>query len=620
MLDFLRRGVRSWVAKALLGLLVASFAVWGIGDIGGGFSTRVATVGDRAVEADAFARRLRADQQRFGLDPSQIRASGLDRFVLARMVREAALAETAAGLGVSAPDSAVARSVRADPAFLVAGQFEVTQYQNAVRRVYPSVSAFEETVRRSLAGALIAEAAHLGATPPPGAAEAMARFAEERRVFDILTLTADAHAGEIGEPDEAALQAHLEAHPERFMEPERRDVAWLHIDLSALARGADVDESEVRGLYEARRAEFVTPERREIDQIVFDDEAAASAALARVEAGEIDFDGLLAERGLTREAASLGLVTERDLRGARGEAAFAAPEPGVVGPAPAAGGSALLAVRRIEPGAETPFETVRDELAAEIGAERARPEADRLAEAIEDLRAGGASLEEAAAEFGVASGRIEGLGGDGSLPGGARADGLAATDAFLDEAFSAEPGAERRMAFAPDGGYFLLRVDAVNPPAAPPLAAIRDRVAEDWRAETRRAALADAAEAARARLAAGEPLDAVADDLGVAPGQAGPIRRQDPEPRIGEAARRALFAGAPGATAVTATPARAVIAVLREVLPADAAGETAEALRRALAASVGEDQEELLGRALEDALGVRYNPATFDSVISQIGG
>ncbi|MEM0943428.1 MAG: SurA N-terminal domain-containing protein, partial [Pseudomonadota bacterium] len=31
MLEFFRRGVKTWVAKALLGLLILSFAVWGIG-------------------------------------------------------------------------------------------------------------------------------------------------------------------------------------------------------------------------------------------------------------------------------------------------------------------------------------------------------------------------------------------------------------------------------------------------------------------------------------------------------------------------------------------------------------------------------------------------------------
>ena len=32
MLDSIRRGASSWIIKILLGLLILSFAVWGIGD------------------------------------------------------------------------------------------------------------------------------------------------------------------------------------------------------------------------------------------------------------------------------------------------------------------------------------------------------------------------------------------------------------------------------------------------------------------------------------------------------------------------------------------------------------------------------------------------------------
>jgi SurA N-terminal domain len=57
MLDALRRGATTWVAKILLGLLIASFAVWGVADVfrlGGG--TTIAEVGDTEIEATAFQR------------------------------------------------------------------------------------------------------------------------------------------------------------------------------------------------------------------------------------------------------------------------------------------------------------------------------------------------------------------------------------------------------------------------------------------------------------------------------------------------------------------------------------------------------------------------------------
>ena len=55
MLELLRRGARTWVAKALLILLVASFAVWGVSSsIATGSSNSVVTVGDVSVSPTDF--------------------------------------------------------------------------------------------------------------------------------------------------------------------------------------------------------------------------------------------------------------------------------------------------------------------------------------------------------------------------------------------------------------------------------------------------------------------------------------------------------------------------------------------------------------------------------------
>ncbi len=609
MLDLLRRAVKSWVAQVLLGLLVISFAVWGIGDIGGGFSTRVATVGDQKVEADAFARLLRREQQRYGLDATQVRETGLDRFVLGQMVREAAIEDMMQALGVSAPDSAVARQVRAEPSFQVAGAFDATQYASAVRGAFRSVAAYEATVRRALASAQLQQTATVGATAPQGVAQAMLAFREERRAFDAITLR---DAGATPEPTEADLQAHLDQSPQAFAEPERRAVTWLHIDPAAVA--GPVDEDEARAFYEERRASFEQAETRAVDQIVFAAEAEAQAAKDRIDAGAIDFDGLLAERGLTRADASLGVIVKADLPDARAAAAFSSPVPEVVGPAQTATGFALLDVRDITPGVTVPFESVRDELVRALATERGGPEADRLAERAEDLRAGGASLEEVAAELSIPLATLPDITASGAGP-----QGLAGTPAFRAEAFAAAQGTERDIVRLPDGGYFALRVDAVTAPRTPALDEIRDAVAQSWRAAARRDALAQAAEDARARVAGGEPLAQVAASLGMEIEPLGPLRRDDPEPRLGADARAALFDARPGAVALSVGRDSATVAVLREALPPPAQEETVKAIEAQLAESMARDQLEYLGRALEDRAGVTVNPSAFEAALAQIG-
>ncbi|TFG88738.1 MAG: peptidylprolyl isomerase, partial [Hyphomicrobiales bacterium] len=124
MLHAMRKGVKSAPAKLLIGLLVASFAVWGIGDI---FSfrldSRVAKVGDTEVPATRFINGLRREQSRISRQAGQLvsydmmRSAGLDQRVLGGLIRDAAFTEELKGLGIAAPDEAVADAIRSNPTF-----------------------------------------------------------------------------------------------------------------------------------------------------------------------------------------------------------------------------------------------------------------------------------------------------------------------------------------------------------------------------------------------------------------------------------------------------------------------------------------------------------------------
>ena len=57
MLEALRRGASSWVAKGLLGLLVISFAIWGVADVFRGYGQgSLATVGAKEISVEEFQR------------------------------------------------------------------------------------------------------------------------------------------------------------------------------------------------------------------------------------------------------------------------------------------------------------------------------------------------------------------------------------------------------------------------------------------------------------------------------------------------------------------------------------------------------------------------------------
>ena len=120
MLDSMRQAAGGWTAKVLLGLLVASFAIWGISGQFFGYGTgTVATVGQSEVTAVSFDRALRqrmlalGQQLQRGVSLEQARALGIPEQVLAELVGQAALDDQARLFNLGISEDTLAKEIAA---------------------------------------------------------------------------------------------------------------------------------------------------------------------------------------------------------------------------------------------------------------------------------------------------------------------------------------------------------------------------------------------------------------------------------------------------------------------------------------------------------------------------
>jgi len=109
MLQQLRRASKSWVASAVIGVLVLAFALWGVADIfRGGGDTVVADVGSAQISSADYDRQMRNQIRAFSaqtqteITMDQAKAIGLDRNVLEMAISQAALDEEGKSLGLTA--------------------------------------------------------------------------------------------------------------------------------------------------------------------------------------------------------------------------------------------------------------------------------------------------------------------------------------------------------------------------------------------------------------------------------------------------------------------------------------------------------------------------------------
>ena len=603
--------VAVWV---LLGLLILGLGGFGIENFGGGVR-KLGSVDGQDISTDDYFRALRSEMNVISRQAGRAvpfaegQAIGVDRAVRQRLVTTAAQDAEVARLGLSVGDARLADEIRAMDAFRgLSGGFDRTAYGAMLEDNGFTEAEFEARVRRDLARGLFQTAVATGFGGSEAIAAAFYDHVEERRSFSLLSLTEADLPEPLPTPDEAALQAHYAANPAEFTRPETRRITWAALLVDDVARTVTVDEAELRKLYDARIAEFVQPERRLVERLVYPDEAAATAARNRLDAGQASFEDLVAERGLDMASVDLGDV-DRDALGAAADAVFAMTEPGVVGPLPTDLGPALFRMNGILDAQETTFDAARPALTAEFAQDAARRQIATRIEEIDDLLAGGASLEDLARESGLALGTIE------LEPG--LAEGIAAFPRFRDAAAKLTEAAFPEAFELDDGSVAPIRLDAVLPPALRPYDTVREPVAESAAAAALRAALEARLTAIEAELDAGAALG----NFGiVSVSQAMPRgARVDAAPAD---LMDSVFAMAAGERRRVVADGFVGLVQLDAIQPADHAAPEAALVKSAVVTQIGQqigqDAFALMSSALEERARIELDEGVIAAVHAQM--
>lgn len=464
----------------LMGLLMLGLAGFGAVNLSGTVRT-VAQVGDEVITVDAYARELqreiRAVEAQTGqpLQMSQARDLGLDQRALSRLVALAALDNEVAQLGISVGDENLQKEILRIQAFQGAdGSFDREAYRFQLEQIGMTETEFEEDLRKETARTIVQGAIMNGIEMPAVLTDTLADYVLARRSFTVATLSADALDAPVPEPTDADIQAFYEANTDRFTLPRTKKITYAVLSPAMLQDTVEVEEVALRRLYEQRKDQYQQPERRLVERLVYPSEAEATEAKAQLEVGGVDFEQLVRARELELSDVDLGDVTRDDL-GEAADAVFAAEVGDVVGPLPSAFGPALFRVNGTLAEHNVTFDEAEPELREELAAERARRVIESQAEEYNDMLAGGATLEELAAETEMELGQIDWT---------TQSDeGLAAYDAFRSAAQAVGEGDFPEIGFLEDGSVFALRLDEELPPRPEPLAQARDRVIEAWKQE-----------------------------------------------------------------------------------------------------------------------------------------
>jgi len=621
MLQDLRKSAGTWIVKALILLLAASFALWGIeGYIGGGAGGVVATVGDRDIEGNAFQddfrRQLSMLQRQTGqrIDTEQAKELGLPDQLLQQQINQLLLEQTADSMQLRAPDNLVRALILQNPMFQSAGQFDRLQFENFLAQNGMSEGMYVAAMRDDLRSQAIAESVAAGlALPPPALSNALVSYeGERRRVAYMVVPKSGANLSQA--PDETALRAFYRENPEQFTAPELRGFSWLRLAPETIAATMTVSDQQLREAFAERLPWLSVPATRELRQVVVADENVARAIAATAQAGTP-----LAEAAAGNGTqVDLGSLSQAELANLLGDGfaddVFASTRTGVLPPLESALGWHVVEVTGLTEGSEPSFEEVRDRLAEDLKEEQAIDRIYGLADQVEDLIAGGGRLREIAETLGLPAESHPGIAMTGRDIDGRPVDVLPDFSGLRRVLWRMQSGDEPETHENDTGDSFtVIQLDSVAPPQLRPFEEVQDQVTEAWIESQLAVAAAERAQRIAREIGTGRSLSAMAAEAGFAVHEPGPVNRQGQgaelpfEPDL----LRSIFQASAGEIVTGSTyGGEAVVARVEEVLPAIATGE-AEATQQRVAdrwsRGFNNDLAEAFRNDLAQRIGVSIN-------------
>lgn len=554
MLTFLRSAAGTWIAKILLGLLIASFAVWGITGASFNFATgNLATVGSVKISSIDFQRQYVGEisrvSQQFGrqLTSQQAQQFGIDQQVLGRLINQAALDDRANEFGIGISDDRLAEEILKDPAFVDAeGNFSAGRYQQILYSNQFTESQFLEEQRRTYARRQIVDALTQDVVVPNVLKEAVSLHTNEERTIEFIELDSrDIQA--VSNPDDTTLSTYFTENKLRYRAPEYRSVKYLTVLTSDFGWESKITDETAQAYYEANKSRFETPEKRTIRRITFDTAAKAQEAADKIKAGK-SFDEVAAELGLTKGDLEFGTSTKAALIDQKlADAAFGL-EVGKPSKAVATDfGQVILIVDAVEGGATQGIDQSLDAIKKELAADQNNRELSTKLDQIEEARLAGETFEEISEKLKVKLITVTDVAKSGALAVGGEIDAnTPALNNLLDEAYQTDVGVENDVIEVGRDGYLWFEVTDVKEARDQTLDEVKSRVLDDWLAAETDKAVAAEAERIVAKMKEGRAIQALALEVAKEVQTVSGVKRGEPADGLSGPAVALAFNGAEG--------------------------------------------------------------------------
>ncbi len=292
MLEKIREGSQGLAAKIILGLVILSFALAGIGGyLGQTTEQSVAEVNGVKITQRDFARafdneRARQEQQfgeyfaQLANDPSfmaQLRQSVIDR-----LIQQELQSQLAAEMGLRISDAEVRKAIIDMPAFQFGGKFSNDRYLQVMRQMGYQADDFREFLRKEMTRSqLVSALAGTDFTLSNELSQAVG-LQQQERAIDYLVLDNAKYKETVSVSDEE-IQNYYDLNQAQFLAPEQVKVAYVELNADNLELAAPISAEQIAEYYQQNIAMYSEPEKRRVAHILVENSEDDAAAEQKAE-------------------------------------------------------------------------------------------------------------------------------------------------------------------------------------------------------------------------------------------------------------------------------------------------------------------------------------------------
>ncbi len=269
MLNIVRNLVSSIFGKILLGLMVLSFALWGVGDIlSSGNSKLAAKVGNQKISLEEFYNKFGKEVQDLNIRTGgqitiqEAYEQNIDKLIINDLVYEKMVLEFADKNKIYLTDNILKDTIKNLPQFIgTDGKFSEQLYRNSIRRNFSSEEEFLNELTFVYVNSLLFENFKSGNTINTKIIDLLYEYEGEERNIDYFIFNKNDIDVDFSDDE---LNEYYDLNKSKYLTEEVRTVEYIEFNLEDYKKLTSVNNEDALLYYNENKDLFFEEEKRSI--------------------------------------------------------------------------------------------------------------------------------------------------------------------------------------------------------------------------------------------------------------------------------------------------------------------------------------------------------------------